>query len=107
VRAKRKDEHEIQLEVEDDGIGFTPEKLALLKSELEDDSGDIRLESGYGIGNVNNRIRLYYGRQYGVSVKSEYYTGTRVTLIIPAIKGTADVLQMSQGRGAVESGASS
>jgi two-component system, sensor histidine kinase YesM len=94
VRAKLIDDNEIQLDVEDNGIGFTPEKLALLRSELEDDSGDIRLESGYGIGNVNNRIRLYYGRQYGVSVKSEYYTGTRVTLVIPAIRGTADELQL-------------
>jgi two-component system, sensor histidine kinase YesM len=98
VRAKLKDHDEIQLEVEDNGIGFTPEKLAFLQSELEDDSGDIRLESGYGIGNVNNRIRLYYGRQYGVSVTSEYYTGTRVTLVIPAIKGTTDDLQMDAAR---------
>jgi two-component system sensor histidine kinase YesM len=70
--------------VEDDGIGFAPEKLAQLRSELEDDSGEIKMESGYGIGNVNNRIRLYYGRQYGLSVQSEYATGTCVTLVIPA-----------------------
>jgi two-component system, sensor histidine kinase YesM len=86
VRAKPKNENQIQLEVEDNGIGFTPEKLAQLQVELEDDSGDIKLESGFGIGNVNKRIRLYYGKQYGLSVKSEYYTGTCVTLVIPAIK---------------------
>ena len=85
VRAKRKSEHEILLEVEDDGIGFTPEKLAHLQAELEDDSGDIQMESGYGIGNVNKRIRLYYGKEYGLSVKSEYNLGTCVTLVIPAI----------------------
>jgi two-component system sensor histidine kinase YesM len=84
LRALRKNEGEIQLEVEDNGIGFTPEKLAQLRIELEDDSGEIKLESGFGIGNVNQRIRLYYGRQYGVTVESEYNTGTRVTLIIPA-----------------------
>jgi two-component system sensor histidine kinase YesM len=44
------------------------------------------MESGFGIGNVNNRIRLYYGKQYGLSVKSEYNTGTCVTLVIPAKK---------------------
>ena len=32
---------------------------------------DIRLESGFGIGNVNKRIRLYYGKPYGVSIESE------------------------------------
>jgi two-component system sensor histidine kinase YesM len=92
VRAKQKNVDEILLEVEDDGIGFTPEKLAQLKEELDDDSGDIRLESGFGVGNVNKRIRLYYGKQYGVTIKSEYNTGTIVALVIPAIRGTADDL---------------
>jgi two-component system, sensor histidine kinase YesM len=86
VRAKPKNENEILIEVEDDGIGFTPEKLTQLRVELEDDSGDIRMESGFGIGNVNNRIRLYYGKQFGLSVRSEYNTGTCVTLVIPAKK---------------------
>ena len=89
VRARRNGEDEILLEVEDDGIGFTPEKLAQLRAELNDDSGDIKLESGFGIGNVNKRIRLYYGKPYGLSVQSEYTTGTRVTLVIPAKVETA------------------
>ncbi len=89
VRAKRKGEDEVLLEVEDNGIGFTPEKLAQLRAELEDDSGDIKLESGFGLGNVNKRIRLYYGSPYGLSVQSEYSTGTCVTLVIPAKMETA------------------
>jgi len=84
VRARRRGTDEVLLEVEDDGIGFTPEKLARLRLELEDDSGDIKLESGFGIGNVNKRICLYYGKPYGLSVQSEYTTGTRVILVIPA-----------------------
>jgi two-component system sensor histidine kinase YesM len=84
VRARRKGDDEVLLEVEDDGIGLTPQKLAQLRAELEDDSGEIKMESGYGIGNVNNRIRLYYGKQYGISINSEYRTGTCVTLVIPA-----------------------
>ena len=84
IRAKRKDEDEILIEVEDDGIGFTPEKLAQLRTELADDSGDIKLENGFAIGNVNKRIRLYYGKSYGLSIQSEYTSGTRVTLVIPA-----------------------
>jgi two-component system sensor histidine kinase YesM len=84
IRARRMGDNEVLLEVEDDGIGFTPEKLAQLRAELEDDSGDFKMESGFGIGNVNNRIRLYYGRSYGVSIRSEYNTGTCVTLVIPA-----------------------
>ena len=88
VRAKMKNPNEVLLEVEDDGIGFTEEKLKQLKAELADDSGEIRMESGFGIGNVNKRIKLYYGKQYGLTVKSEYNTGTCVTLVIPAKKDT-------------------
>jgi two-component system sensor histidine kinase YesM len=89
VRARRNGRDEILLEVEDDGIGFTPEKLAQLRAELDDDSGNIKLESGFGIGNVNKRIRLYYGKPYGLSIQSEYTTGTCVTLVIPAKMETA------------------
>jgi two-component system sensor histidine kinase YesM len=84
VRAMPRGSEEVVLTVEDDGIGFTPDKLAKLQAELENDSGDIELESGFGIGNVNKRIRLYYGKPYGLSVQSEYNTGTCVTLVIPA-----------------------
>jgi two-component system, sensor histidine kinase YesM len=87
VRAKLNNENEVMLEVEDNGIGFAPDKLVLLQAELEDDSGDIKQESGFGVGNVNQRIKLYYGKQYGLSVTSEYQTGTRVSFIIPARKG--------------------
>jgi two-component system, sensor histidine kinase YesM len=89
VRARQTNKDEVLLEVEDDGIGFTLEKLNQLQSELGDDSGEINLESGFGIGNVNKRIRLYYGRQYGLTLKSEYTIGTRATLIIPARQGDA------------------
>src|SRR5689334_9235972 len=84
LRVKRKGEDEILLEVEDDGIGFTPQKLAQLQAELNDDSGNMKLESGFGLGNVNKRVRLYYGKHYGLSIQSEYSSGTCVTLVIPA-----------------------
>ena len=88
VRVKQKGNQNVFLEVADDGVGFTPKKLALLQAELEYTSGEIRLESGFGIGNVNQRIKLYYGKQYGLSVHSEYSKGTQVTLVIPATKST-------------------
>lgn len=90
VRAKPWNENEVLLQVEDNGIGFTPERLAQLQAELNDESGEIRLESGFGIGNVNKRIRLYYGRQYGVSIESEYQVGTCVSILIPARCDEAD-----------------
>jgi two-component system sensor histidine kinase YesM len=103
VRARYKDDDEILLEVEDDGIGLTPEKLAQLQAELDDESGDIKLESGFAIGNVNKRIRLYYGRPYGLSIRSEYNVGTCATLVIPAIQDeAADRVEAAPARSPVD-----
>jgi len=101
VRARQRTEDEVLLEVEDNGIGLTPDRLARLQAELNDDSGEMKLDSGFGLGNVNKRIRLYYGRQYGLSLKSEYSTGTCATLVIPARKEEAAVEPLLQGSGAV------
>ncbi|MCI0529209.1 MAG: sensor histidine kinase, partial [Nitrospira sp.] len=84
VQAKRTDQNEILLEVQDNGIGFTPYKLARIQTEINADSDEITLkESGFGLENVNKRIKLYYGKQYGLSLNSQYQEGTRVILTIP------------------------
>lgn len=84
VRAKQQGADEVLLQVEDDGIGLTPEKLAQVQAGLADESDEISAERGFGIDNVNKRTRLYYGKPYGLSIKSEYLTGTCVSLAIPA-----------------------
>jgi two-component system sensor histidine kinase YesM len=74
----------VRLEVQDDGIGFTPYKLAQIRDMLNDDIGEIFLkEAGFGLENVNKRIKLYYGKQYGLYVQSEYLGGTQVVARIP------------------------
>jgi two-component system sensor histidine kinase YesM len=86
VRAKQKNENEVLLEVEDDGIGFTPEKLAWINSLMNDNCDEIRFERGFGLDNVNKRIKLYYGKQYGLSITSQYQVGTCVAVSIPMTK---------------------
>jgi two-component system sensor histidine kinase YesM len=86
VRAKQKNENEVLLEVEDDGIGFAPEKLDRINAMMNDNSDEIRFERGFGLDNVNKRIKLYYGKQYGLSISSEYQVGTCVAAVIPIIK---------------------
>ena len=54
VRAKQKNEDEVLLEVEDDGIGFTPEKLAQLQAELDDDSAISSWKAGLGLAMSTN-----------------------------------------------------
>ena len=88
VRAYRKEQDKVFLEVEDDGIGFTRYRLAKIQDKINDDSDEINLEErGFGLENVNKRIKLYYGKEYGLSIISEYQAGTQVTLVIPQTNG--------------------
>jgi len=87
VRAQRVGADLVRLEVQDDGVGFTPQKLAQIRSTLEDETGEISLkEGGFGLENVNRRIKLYYGKEYGLYVQSRYLGGTQVVARIPLQK---------------------
>jgi two-component system sensor histidine kinase YesM len=88
VRAQPRNADEVLLEVEDDGIGMPPEKLLELEAALTDESDGIHPESGFGLLNVNKRIKLYYGRQHGVTLWSKYGVGTRVAIAIPMTRAS-------------------
>jgi two-component system sensor histidine kinase YesM len=86
VNARRAGNNLVLFDVKDDGMGFTPYKLAQIQAAMKEDSGQIVFqESGFGLENVNRRIKLYYGNQYGLSVESRYQDGTKVTVAIPLI----------------------
>lgn len=75
-------EEMICITVDDDGAGIEPEKLAELNELLA--AGQAEPESGYGIFNVNERIKLYYGKEYGLTLENRTSGGTRATLVFPA-----------------------
>ena len=84
VRGRQLDGDLLQIQVEDNGIGMTQEQLAQIRAMLGDEAGGaVVAESGYGINNVNQRIKLYYGQEYGLVIESEYLHGTCVSLVIP------------------------
>ncbi|HOU15681.1 MAG TPA: sensor histidine kinase [Anaerolineae bacterium] len=84
VRARLKDQDQILLEVQDDGVGCTPYRLAQIRDRLDDTAYTVAQEDeGFGLANVNRRIKLYYGSQYGLAIESQYQEGTRVTVTIP------------------------
>lgn len=87
VCVEPKNENEVLLSVRDDGVGIPPDKLAELNSALNDDAGDAPSNGGYGLVNVNRRIKLYYGKQYGLTLHSEYRHGTRASIVMPLLKG--------------------
>ncbi|MBU3840172.1 MAG: hypothetical protein IAA25_04115 [Candidatus Ruminococcus intestinipullorum] len=49
-------------------------------------------ESDHGVGlyNINNRVHLFYGNQYGISIKSRPGFGTLVTLTVPLLNLTEE-----------------
>jgi two-component system, sensor histidine kinase YesM len=74
------------IDVEDDGAGMEEDELKKVQhslyQEAEDDPGSTK--SGIALRNVNNRIKLYYSDQYGMSIQSIRNVGTKVTLVLPA-----------------------
>lgn len=76
INAKREGK-DIIFTVSDNGDGFD---IEILKNEKDlKDEKDIRL-GGVGIKNVDNRIKLYYGEEYGVSIESIIGAGTTVSI---------------------------
>ena len=73
----REKEGELIFTVEDNGCGMEEN---VLKNILAADVG------GYGVQNVQHRIQLYYGPEYGLSYESKINEGTRALLRIPARK---------------------
>lgn len=79
-------DEDVVISVDDNGIGMSCEKLnevlALLKKKDDGTEGQPKRDS-YGFYNVNERIKLKFGEQYGLSIKSEYGKGTCVSIRIP------------------------
>lgn len=87
----------LRLSVWDDGAGIPAEKLTAINDALK--QGKIRNSEGYGIFNVNERIRLLCGENYGLSYESEEGRWTRAILTLPAEEagGIADVSDYDRG----------
>ena len=77
----RRREERVVYEVCDDGLGIEPEKLVQLRTELK------QSQEGYGLKNVDIRVKLRYGEGYGVSIMSIPDKGTCVRVEIPAEQG--------------------
>lgn len=65
----------------DNGSGMNASMLRQVTARL--DAPPQNLEHGIGLYNTNNRIHLFYGREYGIAVKSKENFGTCVTVTIP------------------------
>jgi two-component system sensor histidine kinase YesM len=69
------------LSVEDNGAGIHPVKLQLIRKRFQTIQADIA--EGYGLYNVNDRLKLIFGEEYGLDIESESGMGTKVTARVP------------------------
>ncbi|MDR1642592.1 MAG: sensor histidine kinase [Clostridiales bacterium] len=70
--------------VKDDGIGVTEEKIAEVMGRTPDDTS---VGIGIGVSNVNRRMQLLYGPEYGIQMSGAPDQGTTTLLRIPAKGG--------------------
>ena len=76
----------ILFKVEDNGAGFSSERLSEVRNELATGSEDSeKLSSVYGLYNVNKKLKLYYGEQTdGLVIESEQGKGSVISFMIPS-----------------------
>ncbi len=80
-------EKKLVIDISDNGNGIGEEELAELKARLDSYEGEERTDS-IGLYNVNRRIKLSYGSEYGISISSVKGSGTKVSVVIPQMTDT-------------------
>lgn len=73
------------IEVEDNGIGMEEEALNKVNSYINDFRKENHDLDSYGLLNVNERIKLAFGEEYGIFIESKKFKGTRVKIIYPCL----------------------
>lgn len=78
------EEGSLLIRIEDNGVGIAQDELRKI---LEADPGPGAAEKNtrLGVNNVNRRIKMYYGDQYGLKIQSEKGIGTCVDVFLPII----------------------
>lgn len=85
-----KDGSIIRLTVRDNGAGMDGEELEQLRREIQRPCKEA--EKGFGLANVNERIHMYFGEEYGLRIYSAKGRGTMVEVIIPAVRMAREAL---------------
>lgn len=84
----------IVLQIIDNGSGISPEKLKEIQTSL---SSEISAEdTSYGLKNINDRIKTFYGEECGLSIDSELGKGTTITMTIRKLTNEQHVNRFKQ-----------
>ncbi|MGL5346457.1 MAG: sensor histidine kinase [Peptostreptococcaceae bacterium] len=76
-------ENELTIIIEDNGKGITEEDLNSIKVNLKK---DLQKASSIGLMNINNRLKLNFGDEYGININSIVNKGTCVEIKIPILR---------------------
>ncbi|MCA0985163.1 sensor histidine kinase [Halobacillus yeomjeoni] len=93
------EEKDIKIVISDNGIGMDAATLQKLRdslregTDMSDTSNRMKTGSGIGLYNVHERVQLYYGKEYGLTINSEEgnYTEVIVTLPCLVLEGGGDL----------------
>jgi len=76
----KQDGGDIVMAVEDNGNGMNEDQITAIMNKDRSD------HTGIGIKNVNDRLKIYFGQDYGLTIKSVLDEGTRVIIRMPKVK---------------------
>jgi len=82
----KKQEDKIYIEIRDNGKGMTPEEVADMNQIFKEDNHDYLLgtnRKSIGLANVNGRLKLFFGQEYGLEIESEYEGYTKMKFYVP------------------------
>lgn len=76
------DEENLYIIIRDNGAGMSEEELQKVRKKLKVKNPE--LKTSIGLYNINERIKLCYGEDYGIQIESVLGQGTNIFLVIPA-----------------------
>jgi two-component system sensor histidine kinase YesM len=101
IRAFKQSE-DVAIEVEDNGIGISPYELHRIQDKIKKMDGSIekvdiekhlkdeekenidkKASNGIAFANINGRMQMFYGKEYGINIFTELSKFTKVRIIIP------------------------
>lgn len=96
IRAERS-ESLLILTIRDNGQGIAPADLRSLREKIEAGTVNPQQKSetshGFGLYNVNRRIKLHYGQDYGITISSETGIGTTMQIRFPETSGEGQIYE--------------